>query len=82
MNNDNALNIFKVDNKSDRETIIIIIQIIVIISHFPITGDFDVVLAFFYLLYDIVLIYVHWSEVFIIIMPKSFWISNLLSNYI
>ena len=58
MNNDNALNIFKVDNKSDRETIIII-QIIVIISHFPITGDFDVVLAFFYLLYDIVLIYVH-----------------------
>ena len=59
MNNDNALNIFKVDNKSDRVTIIIIIQIIVIISHFPITGDFDVVLAFFYLLYDIVLIYVH-----------------------
>ena len=59
MNNDNALNIFKVDNKSDRETIIIIIQIIVIISHFPVTGDFDVVLAFFYLLYDIVLIYVH-----------------------
>ena len=59
MNNDNALNIFKVDNKSDRETIIIIIQIIVIISHFPITGDFDVVLPFFYLLYDIVLIYVH-----------------------
>ena len=53
MNNDNALNIFKVDNKSDRETIIIIIQIIVIISHFPITGDFDVVLAFLYLLYDI-----------------------------
>ena len=59
MNNDNALNIFKVDNKSDRETIIIIIQVIVIISHFPVTGDFDVVLAFFYLLYDIVLIYVH-----------------------
>ena len=59
MNNDNALNIFKVDNKSDRETTIIIIQIIVIISHFPITGDFDVVLAFFYLLCDIVLIYVH-----------------------
>ena len=58
MNNDNALNIFKVDNKSDRETIIIIIQIIVIISHFPITGDFDVVLTFSYLLYDIVLIYV------------------------
>ena len=58
MNNDNALNIFKVDNNSDRETIIIIIQIIVIISHFPITGDFDVVLTFSYLLYDIVLIYV------------------------
>ena len=58
MNNDNALNIFKVDNNSDRETIIIIIQIIVIISHFPVTGDFDVVLTFSYLLYDIVLIYV------------------------
>ena len=58
MNNDNALNIFKVDNNSDRETIIIIIQIIAIISHFPITGDFDVVLTFSYLRYDIVLIYV------------------------